>query len=117
MSDKTDFQDLASELMDAFTGVPYEIEYQKLVSRYAPGGTVTKVITKYQTRCIQSPLTASELAGGIALVTDLKILIAANELAIIPKPKDIFIHKGRKYTVVNVATDPADALWKIISRD
>jgi len=78
---------------------------------------VTSQDTVYEVRALVTDYTTAELKNSAIKSTDQKILIASNDLAIVPKKKDYLIDSdGITWSFEAINTDPASALWIIQGR-
>jgi len=111
------FQAIPTDVFNTLTGVPISITYRVVDTVYTPGTGPVNTNIDYETRCIQDDITSLEIGNGMAKTEDVKLLIAATELEVIPKPKDQILFKERWHTIESITTDPADALWEVIARE
>ena len=60
--------------------------------------------------------TVADHADGVIEAGDVKVMIVTGSLSITPKPGDTITARGMVYYIVNVAADPARALWSCQAR-
>lgn len=72
----------------------------------------------YSCRAIEEEWGMSQLAGGLVLANERKVLVLASTLAVEPAPGDRITVRGHTLTIVPqgagvpaVSTDPAKAVW------
>jgi hypothetical protein len=80
---------------------------------FDPLPPVTKT---YACKAVVDNYSAFRLASGLIQAGDRKILVLAEGLEVDPKPGDRITVRGATYTAVEVATDPAQAVWVIQGR-
>jgi hypothetical protein len=72
--------------------------------------------TDYACKGFTDEYTALERADSLIQADDIKVVIVATTVAIEPLPLDSVSIRSKTYTVVNVSTDPARALWQLQAR-
>lgn len=108
------FRDAAETIIEAFDDIPQSIIYtQKGASVYTPGtGTVTSTDTDYTTTAIFDEFEQREIDNNVVRATDKLAYIASNDLDITPVVDDeITDANSVTWQIINVRSDPADALW------
>lgn len=108
------FKDAAEAIIEAFDDIPQTITYvQKGASSYTPAtGVTTSSDTEYTTTAIFDEFEQREIDNNVVRATDKLVYIAANDLEVTPLVDDeITDANSVTWQIVNVKTDPADALW------
>jgi len=108
------FKDAAEAIIEAFDDIPQSIIYvQKGVSTYTPAtGAVTSTDTEYTTTAIFDEYELKEIDNNVVRATDKLAYIAANDLDVTPVVDDeITDANSVTWQIINVKSDPADALW------
>lgn len=83
----------------------------------APSWDVTEeTVTDYTCLAIVDTYTNYQKVNGIVSAEDRKVLVLATSLAVRPLPLDRVTINGSVYTVHEVSTDPATAVWELRSR-
>ena len=76
--------------------------------------------TDYTCKAIRDGFITRPMAGGLAKVGDVKILILANSISVTPRNGDrVAIDDdtvGGTFAIIEVETDPATALWTCAAR-
>lgn len=108
------FKDAAEAIIEAFDDIPVSVTYvQKGAATYTPAtGAVTSTDTEYTTTAIFDEYEMDEIDNNVVRATDKLAYIAANDLDVTPVVDDeITDANSVTWQVVNVRSDPADALW------
>lgn len=108
------FKDAASTIIEAFDDVPKSVTYvQKGSSVYTPGtGVVTSTDTEYTTTAIFDEYEMNEVNNSAVRATDKLAYIASNDLDVTPVVDDEIVDANSiTWQIINVKSDPADALW------
>lgn len=72
-------------------------------------GSPTSV--NYSCKAITDTYSERLRAEGLIKADEVKVLILATSLSVEPKPADKVTIRGETYTVLEVSTDPAKAVW------
>ena len=78
---------------------------------YDPADPPAPTPVDYACLAIKDNYTRFDMAGGLILVGDVKILILAGSITVTPAPQDRVTIQGATFTLIDVVTDPATALW------
>ena len=77
------------------------------------GDTVVIEGFYYKLSVIRYGYTADEIDGETVRLTDEKLLIAANDLAVTPETIDIILIDDIEWNIIRKKTDPVTALWTL----
>jgi hypothetical protein len=84
---------------------------------YDPADPPAPVPTNYACKAIRDSYSIRDMQGGsLILQGDVKILILAESLAVVPQKRDIITIQGSSFVVIDFGTDPATAVWTIQGR-
>lgn len=84
---------------------------QKTVESEAAGDPITIIGPFYKLKGVFAKFSWKELQDLPIKPNDYKLIIAQNDLAITPKPRDYLLENDIQYDVVDITKDPADATW------
>ena len=110
------FRDAAETIVEAFDDIPKSVTYvQKGASVYVPGtGAVTSTDTEYTTTAIFDEYEMDEVNNSVIRATDKLAYIASNDLEVTPVVDDEIVDADSvTWQIINVGSDPADALWML----
>jgi hypothetical protein len=117
MSLKDTIQDAVESAFEALDDVPESCTYtQTTSSTYAPATGVDTPATNTQTGVpvVFDVYSTRDIDGERIRASDQKALIAANDIVVTPKVEDTITRAdGTIWTVEEVATDPATAMWEL----
>lgn len=110
--------ELAEQIADALTeaDIPVDVVVTRTVltdvnnTPWNPSDDVA-VATDYPCQGLTDSYSALDIDGTLIRQSDIKVLILATTLAIVPSVTDTVTIGGKSYSVISVATDPATALW------
>jgi len=77
-----------------------------------PADPVPPTPTQYPCKAIVEAYSQYLRANGLVGANDRKVLILANSLGLRPKAGDRVTIKGITFRVIEVGTDPAEAVWE-----
>ena len=112
--------ELANEIADALdsAGVAYAIA----ITREVPGeggdpfDPPPPVVTTYNGRGFVDDWDEAFLTGGLVERGDVKVIVIANSIAVVPAAGDRVTARGKTYSVLNVSADPARATFTLQAR-
>jgi hypothetical protein len=99
----------AGSVRDAVRPITYKHVTGSPVYDPVTGGTITPT-TEYQTRGVIARYRSRDIDGSRIQASDLKLLIAYDDLPVAPKLTDHAMLAGVRWNVHNLASDPAGAL-------
>lgn len=70
------------------------------------------VTTQYQCRAVVDNYSDFAIANSLVDAQDRKVLILASTLPVTPTDQDMITIRGETYQVIEVKTDPAQAVWE-----
>lgn len=112
--------DLAQTVADALTsaGIPFAVTITRDVAQDSPdpADPLPPVTTSYDGNGFIDDWDASYLASGLVERADVKIVIIATSIAIVPDTGDRVTVRGKTYSVLNVSADPALATYTLQAR-
>jgi hypothetical protein len=111
---KSVFQNAAKTIFTAFDDIPISVTYvSKGDSTYnvATGVAVPSSETEYTVDGILEDYTAVEIDDITILSTDQKFLIPQLNLSPTPREQDEIVIDSITWQVIDIETDPAEALW------
>lgn len=76
-------------------------------------GTNTRISVEYSTRGIFTGYTILEQFNSFIEPTDSKLIIIANELAVVPQIRDIISEGTDNYNIVGQLNDPLEATYEL----
>ncbi len=110
---------LAKTIGKAFAATFYAATLTRITKTggngYDPASGSTSSVD-YPCKGMVDVYSAYDIASGVVEVNDRRILVLATSLSIVPKVDDTITIRGATYRVINVATDPATAVWTIQGR-
>lgn len=112
--------DLAGEIADALdsAGIPFAVTVIRDVPVEGgdPADPQPPVETPFACSGWIDDWDADYLASGLVERTDVKIIVIANSIAIVPAAGDRVTARGKTYSVLNVSADPALATYTLQAR-
>lgn len=75
--------------------------------------TVSDAYTSYTVDSVPSGYNSHEADGQTVLITDEKIKILVDDLAVDPKMNDLLVRDSVVWEIINVHKDPANAVWTL----
>lgn len=112
--------DLADDIADALTsaGIPFAVAITRDVPQDSPdpADPLPPISTDYAGSGWVDDWDASYLASGLVERADVKIIIIATSIAIVPDTGDRVTVRGKTYSVLNVSADPALATYTLQAR-
>jgi len=115
MSLSTELKSLASGVMGAVSGLTTAVTYTAHTANpaYDPATrTVTESTAAYAVSMVLTSYEQREIDNRSVMGTDIKAIIAQNDLTPTPTLKDTVTIAGVKHEIVNIGQDPAGAIWK-----
>lgn len=108
-------QTIADALLDA--NIPYAMQ----IVRYVEGDpsdweSSGGEYVRYDCQGFTEEYDVSLIAGGFIQTSDVKVVIIAPTLAVMPEPTDIVTVRGRDYAIISVTPDPAMATIALQAR-
>lgn len=79
---------------------------------YEPFDPPAPVSVEYSCRAIVEAYSDKFRLEGLVQANERKVLILATSLSVRPQPQDRVTIRGITFTVVDVKTDPAEAVWE-----
>lgn len=80
-------------------------------------GVINQTVQEYVVSAVLTSFSLNELDASIVVVTDMKCLIAASDLPIMPTEHDQIVAKGKTWEVIRLMGVPGDSLYKIHVRE
>jgi hypothetical protein len=111
--------ELAQEIADALAEA--DIPLTAIVTRMeldpaSPPWAPTYTAVPYNCTGLVDAYSAIDRVNAAILITDVRLLIVAATLAVVPAVGNFVTINSTIYTVVSVRTDPATALWELQAR-
>lgn len=108
--------DIAAALDSA--GIPFAVTITRDVPQDSPdpADPLPPVTTSYDGNGFVDDWDASYLASSLVERGDVKIIIIATSIAIVPDTGDRVTVRGKTYSVLNVSADPALATYTLQAR-
>jgi hypothetical protein len=107
---------IGDALLDA--AIPLDV----VIMRSTPGVIIDPAdpppptITDHACKGFVDTYTDALRAASLVQADDVKVVIVAKTIDIVPKPLDIVMVRTKTYTVITVSTDPALALYELQAR-
>lgn len=113
------FADDVASALDA-ADIPFDLTLTRDVEQDSPapepGNPPNIVPVDYTCKGFADDFDASWRAGSLIQAGDVRVIIVANSLAVEPVAGDRITVRGKTYSAVSVAADPALATWQIQAR-
>jgi hypothetical protein len=109
------FKAAAQTIFEAFGDVPVSSTYSSVDDSiaYNPSGsgTITDTVTNETVDIIFAYYEVAQIDGTKVRASDQKAMIPVENLTAVPGQKDYITTSSKRWNVVAVETDPAEALW------